>query len=93
MTAACRRWSSDKNVNCELTKASFAAPARGGVSGAATVGDSRSDELLRGTRDALQELRQRLEEPITAETHTVGRGGINESQALVEQMKKNASRG
>ena len=84
---------SEAELSSVYAPGTFAAPAKGGVSGAATVGDSRSDELLRGTRDALQELRQRLEEPITAETHTVGRGGINESQALVEQMKKNASRG
>lgn len=84
---------SEAELSSVYAPGTFAAPARGGVSGAATVGDSRSDELLRGTRDALKELRQRLEEPITAETHTVGRGGINESQALVEQMKKNASRG
>ena len=48
--------------------------------------------LLLDTADAVRELRERLDRPIKAETYTVGRGGINEAQALVERMKSNASR-
>ena len=49
--------------------------------------------LLRDTAAAVRELRARLDKPIKAETHVVGRGGINEAQELVSRMKGNASRG
>lgn len=49
--------------------------------------------LLRDTAAAVRELRARLDKPIKAETHVVGRGGINEAQELASRMKGNASRG
>jgi hypothetical protein len=48
--------------------------------------------VLRDVASAVRDLRPRLEEPITAQTYTVGKGGIENSQKLVEKMRRNASR-
>ena len=48
--------------------------------------------VLRDVASAVRDLRSRLEEPITAQTYTVGKGGIENSQKLVEKMRRNASR-
>lgn len=49
-------------------------------------------DVLREVATVVRELRTRLDEPITAQTYTVGKGGIEDSQRLVEKMRKNASR-
>ena len=49
-------------------------------------------DVLREIATVVRELRTRLDEPITAQTYTVGKGGIEDSQRLVEKMRKNASR-
>jgi hypothetical protein len=48
--------------------------------------------VLRDVASAVRDLRSRLEEPITAQTYTVGKGGIENNQKLVEKMRRNASR-
>ena len=54
--------------------------------------DSVDLSVLREVADVVRGLRDRLEEPIVAETYTVGRGGIDEAQALVTRMRENAAR-
>jgi hypothetical protein len=48
--------------------------------------------VLKEVALAVRDLRAKLEEPITAQTYTVGKGGIENNQKLVEKMRRNASR-
>lgn len=48
--------------------------------------------VLRQCAAVIADLRERLDDPIVAQTYTVGRGGINRAQALVEKMEKNSNR-
>ena len=48
--------------------------------------------VLRQCAAVIADLRERLDGPIVAQTYTVGRGGINRAQALVEKLEKNSNR-
>ena len=65
-----------------------------GASHAAPATVNMADmEVMKEVAAVVRDLRGRLDEPIVAETYTVGRGGINEAQDLVTRMKANAARG
>lgn len=65
-----------------------------GASHAAPATVNMADmEVMKEVAAVVRDLKGRLDEPIVAETYTVGRGGINEAQDLVTRMKANAARG
>ena len=55
-------------------------------------GVSSRDVVLEGVADAVTALRERLDQPIEAQTYLVGHGGINTAQQKLERMKNNAKR-
>ena len=79
-----RRSGSIANVSSRDIASAYG--AAGGREGLAMVAE------VRRLATVVTNLRDRLDDPITAETYTVGRGGINEAQGLVTRMKNNASR-
>ena len=79
-----RRSGSIANVSSRDIASAYG--AAGGREGLAMVAE------VRRLATVVTNLRDRLDDPISAETYIVGRGGINEAQGLVTRMKNNASR-
>lgn len=58
----------------------------------ATVNDPALAAMLAECTRTLRRLKQRLDEPITAETYLTGKGGINEAQKEYTKIQNNKSR-
>lgn len=69
------------------------------ISAKGTSGSSAADShipallsVLSQVNRTLEQVKERFESPIVAETYATGKGGVNEAQKLVNKMEANASR-
>ena len=64
------------------------------VRGALSSGGGGRDgnSVLMEVAAAVRDLRERLDKPIEAQTHLLGKGGVNEAQDKLTRMMDNAKR-